>query len=251
MSIDRIKYLITGGINHYRPRRTDDGQKHTFIHIPKTAGNSFMQLIYANVPQSEVYPNYYEKTIINKSHYVNRDVLMEKHATLLQGRSWLMGHISVDIAKSIWANTKLYCFFREPKARIISNLLHLQHKDERFREMSLREIYDKHGKLLRWQQANFMGFKPHKQNINEAKQAIRNLDFIGITERYSQSIQLLTHQLNWQNTQIQHKNVGNYQASSEEVEAMRAFLEREQIIDTVIYQTALDEFEHRLSDLRL
>lgn len=227
------------------PPQNTDTEKNIFIHIPKTAGNSFITAIYDHVPQHHVYPNYIDKTIVNKGHYIKNQELLDQKDQLLRDKNWLIGHFSYPFSKRIWPDAKIYTFFRSPVDRIISHTYHLMEKDPRYAGQTFDEIIENRGSIIAGQQARMMGYIPKKKNIDEVKERIRNLHYIGITEKFEQSLELLANITGWKKLKPVKKNIGKYQ-KHELSPKIKSSIRELDFLDHEIYQTALEEFDKRI-----
>ena len=96
------------------------------------------------------------------------------------------------------------------------------------------------------QQARSMGYKKTKKNIDEALKNIESLYFIGITERFDESAELLRHYTGWKNINRYYFNqADNYEPSLTEYINYR--LEKISILDDIIYEHAVSCFQKRYS----
>lgn len=160
----------------------------------------------------------------------------------------MIGHYPIGMMKQIWPEAHYYSFFRHPTQRVISNIIHHSLHNSLYKSSTLEEIYQARKEHMTSAQARFMGYYPTKDNQMQARQVIKSLHFIGITELYEQSISWLVKHEGW-NPEKSHtiKNVAAY--SSDEVKHLLELIEQEQPIDKFVYDYALEEFHRRMSNI--
>lgn len=250
MQIKNAKYLTYHLKEKLLSKKYNLSNKRIFLHIPKTAGNSFITCIYNSFLQKEIYPNYFEKTILNKGNYLANNNLFENYEKRLIEKTWLLGHFDINFARSIWPNAKIYTFLRDPVERIISNIYHLKTKNENFKEIDIHDILTQFGPQMAFQQSRLLGFDIKKRNWNTVKKNIENLHFLGITEQYQRSLNLLNAMESWKGIESIQSNVGNY--SKEEADhSILTRIRSMNIFDNQLYQFAKESFESRCSQYKV
>ena len=188
-----------------------------FIHIPKTAGSSFRNMLYKQFPQDVIYPNLNDIKA-NGGRYPHRKALVE---TLESERpvQFLMGHYPFFLGRKMSAPPKCIVFLRDPVERAISNLYHLQRHNPTFRNTSARVMIESANWQINNVQVRYMGdwhFRPNKLFTAEtelgAKALIRakeNIDacaFVGFTEHFEASLTALQQKFNWNLGRVLKKN---------------------------------------------
>jgi len=189
-----------------------------FIHIPKTAGSSFRNMLYKQFPQDVIYPNLNDIQT-NQGRYPHRKVAVE---TLEGGRNvqFLMGHYPFVIGKKLPEPPECIVFLRDPVERAISNLYHLQRHSPKFKNTSTRVMIESANWQINNVQVRYMGarhFRANKLYTAEtelgAKALIRakkNLDacaFVGFTEHFEASLAALQQKFNWNLGRVLKKNI--------------------------------------------
>lgn len=158
-----------------------------FVHIPKTAGTSFRLAVEQAFDGRVAYD--YARKATETSDGVRRFVYDRKDMAGLDG--WLAGERSVMLGghfhfakyAALFPPERVITFLREPLARIVSEHEHaLRHHG-----------FD--GTLLDF------ASKPRNQNLQSGMLEGVPLEaaaFVGITERYGESLRLLKRRLGWE-----------------------------------------------------
>ncbi len=247
MNFNNSKYLIKLLTEQCFGSQYKGNDKHIFVHIPKTAGTSFTHLLYDNFGQKCIYPNYYQRIVVNGSGYIDNATLKAKPDKLLtKDKAWLLGHFTIGFGKSIWPDAKTYCFFREPRARILSNIVHLKLRSDKHKHTSLEDIYEQMITLLGSQQARLLGYSLKRDNRKQVEHIIDNLYFVGITEHYNKSLQWLEANDNWSIT-IKNENKGAY--NTLDLSNIAEKVNKQTYIDDFVYEHALSVFQARTANL--
>ncbi|MCX2831889.1 sulfotransferase family 2 domain-containing protein [Microbulbifer thermotolerans] len=151
-----------------------------FVHIPKTAGTSFRIGADAYWGRARVCRDYGPKSpetseIVNKWLVETPDKWKFKKAFVQEGYEFLTGHIRAIDYAPIFGVGRMVTFVREPLQRIVSEFKHVVRH------------YGYKGDFTKFYRA------PH--NINRQHRALAGIPwpaigFIGLTERYTESLNL-------------------------------------------------------------
>ena len=216
-----------------------------FLHIPKTAGTTFRFMLYDYFEQAEIYPNYYELTVKQRSKYYGwKDFNKQKDQLFHNGKRLLIGHFGWAVMRHFTAHKpNTLTFLRDPVKRVKSAIIYLRKKDRMYAGMSIDEVVDtylvREGSL----QARQLGYRP-KRGIEEALKNLESIDFIGISEQFDKSLALCNLTFDWDLKAIPKKNVGSYkeeQFTPEQIEKIKASCE----IDNIIYNRGVEFFNER------
>ncbi len=175
-----------------------------FLHLPKTAGNSLIEIISNNIQYGEQCPVRSWEEFVNKSK-------------LLRGYKFHTGHLYYDFKYLMKFNPNFVTFLREPVSRIVSEYRficrtphHLRH--EKVRAMSFEQFIETPGYLDIYQR--FLTCRPSgtlrkpdfyrmlpvssAEAVKVAIKRMENFFFIGLTERFSESISVFTKIMGWE-----------------------------------------------------
>lgn len=225
-----------------------------FIHIPKTAGTSFRNMLFRLIRQEAAFPNLQDLGG-NAGNYIDLGHLQEGLKQCGRNIRFLTGHYPFAAGELLSGRCQYFVFLRDPIDRTISNLLHFQRNQPDCQGLGLLEIFEKHRWHLQNLQTRFLGLSTmdelssfYRRELNSEKmldQALTNLEkctFVGITEDFTNSVKIAEQLLG---TQLGHelkRNVSPARSSNSEeslIAHLRAYLEQ----DILLYQHALDIFE--------
>ena len=221
------------------------------MHIPKTAGTTLRYTLYNHTRSEDIYPSY--DTLQNKQngkYKPGKDFIAEGMQELFPSKfHLLMGHLPYQFQKHFAIKPKVISFLRDPLQRTISNILHLKRKNPRFSAMSPEEIFIDRRTGLENMQCRLFGYHKRRDNFNQALENLDKSAFIGITERFEESIELLNQIFNWP---LVARKPMNKTIKSTESEISPLF--KEQLLeglkkDYILYHRAIKNFEAKQSAL--
>jgi hypothetical protein len=172
--------------------------KYFFLHIPKTAGTSFRQMLQYQFKESEVFVN--EKKIIELGGYPDFAVLKEKYIGELSDIKLLVGHFPFITHTLIGDNVKILAFFRDPVQRVISFLNFYKATDERYKNSSMEFIFEEEINQTSNMQVSLLSegfFEPGLSRLDIAIENMKKMDFIGLSEDFKNSVLLSENIFNW------------------------------------------------------
>lgn len=249
------KWIIRGSFQPKKPI--------FFLHIPKTAGTSFRNMIFRSIDQKYIFPNF-EDFGKNEGHYYSLDDFENFLARNKRKIYFYSGHYPMLAGSNLPQDVHYYVFLREPISRTISNLHHFQIKYPENKHLALSEVFDKYQSHLVNLQTRFLAFsKPEHLNhyygpiiseefLEMAKENLRNCHFIGITERFSESIIAAERLLN---TKLGNQLKRNVTPTNKKLSIEKSLEKRIKAslnLDIQLYQYALelfDEQQNRLSQI--
>lgn len=183
------------------------------IHIPKTAGTSFYNILTQVYDKQTVSPSFKRKEII---HLLDSNMQLTKEK--LNHYHIIHGHFYFEEAKSlIIQDTKLITWVRNPIDRIISNYFHF------IKTISNEEInpiiHSKNRHRIKESIIEYAEINENKNKITQFMQGskIEEFAFVGIFERYNDEINRLKTILKWPNIHIPHLNLNQYNNLFDEV----------------------------------
>ncbi|MBN2716662.1 MAG: sulfotransferase family 2 domain-containing protein [Deltaproteobacteria bacterium] len=241
----------------FRIRRAQgENLKLFFIHVPKTAGTTFRHMLYDRFEQEEIYPN--SALIREKDGYPSIGEFISAPRELLQSPILFHGHYPWVMHQLLGDNVHKLVFLREPVSRTVSNLNHFKNLNPNHRDLSLHEIYA----IAKRHMSNLQTRYFCKSDINEdlsvetprtmtqahLDNAVRNLEtceFIGITECFDESIELVNRLYDFNFSAVKSMNV-----TKQKQEVSESFLDElrdDNKFDVALYEYGLRLFQKRLS----
>jgi len=215
------------------------------IHIPKTAGTAFASVLRHNFPAGEVWlPN----------------VFRDPHATERRAREvasmakveLVRGHAPLTIRELLPPGWRYVSFLREPLARSYSHYRHVYNRrilagDEPPPEQGLAESPLLPDNLQTRMLSGLSDWRTHPADdalLTAALRELRDLEYVGITERFAESMLLARDRLGLRSAAYRRENVrGAGVVPPEHVEALR----RHNELDLQLYNEALALLGPRLA----
>lgn len=199
-----------------------DQKKIIFVHIPKTGGITFKNMLISNYKETDVVK--WQKPECNRT-------VEELHNFISQGKPLIMGHIDFAILnQEAFDNYKLITFLRNPVDRTISHYVHFQTSKlidhEPYKGMPFEEFLETFA-ARNWQcqfLSNHKGLASSIENESDMlSEALKNLEekifFVGLTEEYDESVIYLRDKIGLKKTQYKYKNRSRNQDLTDELKA--------------------------------
>lgn len=207
-----------------------------FIHIPKTAGTSFrtgLEKVFSKEKIGYDYGLHESLTSI----FIREFVYEEEN--ILKAKEWIFDNEISVLTGHFYASKylphfdiKFFCtFLRDPIQRVISDYKHfVRHYEykESLEVFASRECF-------RNRQSKFL-----------SSLSLHQIGFLGITERYGESLDLFQKTFGIAIPQ-EYTNIGRDDLNAQHIEdeAIMKFLETINWEDIILYRRAVEEFENR------
>lgn len=227
-----------------------------FMHIPKTAGTSFTELLEQPFSNVEICPP--------DRHY--HRLLETYNADKLNQFKVFRGHFPYQLRSKLREKTIMLTFLRDPIRRTISHFQHLQrlepeheHYHEPSTKMSLAQFLEESPllPLVLNKPQQYLTFEKvieinsNHPNLELSKQRLSEFNFLGITERFEQSLELFAYQFGLPDIKyLPKKNIAPKSTPSEQL--TQSTIERivELNKDEIeLYQYAQDIFEQKYAQM--
>ena len=226
----------------YTPK---DDEQFFFMHIPKTGGTTFRNILSNHFPVGTFYPSKRELIANNGKYYTQKELVTE-HKEILK-RPLIMGHYNIGLLKFLNPNVKVITMVRNPIDRINSHIEHIKKHDSGLTSFDSEDILKERFNFLVSLQAKMMGYTDKKANMKIVRQNIKKIDCIGIQDRFSDTIKLCNTIFNWRLEAIEKMNISRRDRSIHFSQEMLSELCRSLFPDLHTYNVAYKEFEKRLN----
>lgn len=170
-----------------------------FIHVPKCAGTSFISLVDERYVIDEIIPTHHDINEL-KNHITDQQ---------LAGYRFIRGHFPYDlVVPRLPRMPRIITFLREPITRFISNFQMRQRVSdplvglqETLKSLTLENFLDKPDlvRILANRATRLIGGTKKTRsgdvipNLELAKERLSNFEFVGIVERFNDSLELFCH----------------------------------------------------------
>jgi hypothetical protein len=182
------------------------------IHIPKTGGTSFYDMLRQAYGEEAVGISYRRRDVIKA-----REEYGSLAASIPPSQKVLHGHLFYYELKEIHqlSGAKVICWLRDPIERVISNYRFFIH---RLQNPEINPaVYELNKHRVN---ESLLKYASYRENRNVMSQYLKGLpleqiDFIGFLDHFEEDVQRLEKILNWERVQLPHLNKGAIKRSHE------------------------------------
>ncbi len=220
-----------------------------FFHVHKTAGMSFVRLFEQLYATHELCP----------TDWPYRHRLHVIHPEEFQRAKFIRGHFAYDSVMAHFARKPiLLTFLRDPVSRFLSHFKHLKRAEgdppgihEKIQDLSLEEflgIPELTSLLANMSVRLLVGIEPDQLgdlDLRKAQDRLASFEFIGITEHFERSIQLLCWMLGLPSVRyFHHENVAPFEENRTDPKTLQR-IEELNWADRELYNFGIRLFEDR------
>lgn len=172
-----------------------------FIHIPKTAGTTLRTIVYAQYGEASVAPLYPVASYMDAAEFIGLPDAAKDRARVV------MGHIGFGFHRHLGRNKAFSyaTFVRDPIRRCLSLYNHFRNLHYRGQDVTLKDMLMSpvRAEFNNMQTRLISGHNPPLGDLGETafEIAVENIEkhfaFVGVTERFDESVVLATHDLGW------------------------------------------------------
>ncbi len=231
-------------------------KKFFFIHIPKTAGTSFKRMLESVFQENKIIPSKSDVIKFN-GLYPQLKQLTDFEANRFTNADILIGHYPMIAGRLLGENIEYLTFLRNPVDRAVSNIFHMKRNDPRYTDYTPEQIYNTGHWSYQNLQVRYLcdrtdgismrftaSHKLAKPAVKLAIENLNNIQFVGITEHFNASIQLLEKLYGWKlGKSLQLNTSGKkYQVSN----ALLEKIKRDNALEFELYEAAVIYFKKLL-----
>jgi hypothetical protein len=241
-----------------------EGSLVAFVHVPKTAGGTVKAML-AAAPSGH--------RVIDCGNFLRSPEGMNRKLAQLRARGWstgdvVIGHVPYGAYRSQFPSEVTYMtFLREPVDRVLSHYYrHVDRAQGRDRTRGVKPRLRKSGGSLETVfadprffylsnlQTRFLCSDPAPigplpdDALDEAKANLRELAFVGIQERFTESLVLFRQSLGLQVAPATDRHVNSYRPPLDEIaDEERQLIEEHNRLDAELYRFARALFDERVA----
>ena len=214
-----------------------------FMHVPKSGGTSIREMLEGQFEQTDVFPSR-EMIAREPTCYHNFRAFKDlwnrnggRHYALVAGHVpyWRIRGLLDDDCLTI-------TYMREPLARAISEIIHHQSANPRWRDVPINDIIRNNEAVFRksFGVGSYFGRTPEA-----ASKALSRFDLVGLQSRFEQSLEMLNH-LTGLELEARHSNVGSRSEQGDDQLAISALYElQDKLADDAKFYTEACASFHR------
>jgi hypothetical protein len=183
-------------INKKNPRN----KKFLIIHVAKTAGTSLRKILQDEYGERLVYPSDFYLKNVTKGSYILGEEIIKDFANIPQHKV-LIGHFTADISKQMPTEYVVASFVRDPVQRSLSMLAHRCRSLRKMGKIVTANDLMRDDEFLASHITDFQTrvfgaegiYNPNDirvindELLQKAIHRIENIDFVGLTENFSES----------------------------------------------------------------
>lgn len=227
-----------------------------FLHIPKTAGSTFKQILRNEYPENKRFE------IVVRDKALMTDEFLQLPSDKKESLDLLYGHMEFGLHQKFQKEVKYITFLRDPVSRVISNYYYLlrtpyhPYYDTVIKnKLSLKDYIEQD--INPSLNNGYIKFLSGQNEVTENayQQVIENLEnhfaVIGITEQFDESILIMKEVLKWKSTPLYFRqNVSkNKKSGKEDYNELKDLILSKNSFDARLYNFAVEKFNQQKTDI--
>jgi len=222
-----------------------------FMHIPKTAGTSFRHMLVNKFADEHILPNQNDQTT-PQYRYVDIEAFLKEYPERKKNTRLVVGHAAYG-TETFFNRKRVFrmTFLRDPIDRTISTLKQHHRRYPELIDWPLEDIMEKYEERFRDRQTTL--FTRDQEALSDedrlalAVDRMNEFEFIGITEQFPESIQLLEHQTGWSFPKVIRKNTSKrpLDISPTVMEKMKSWNQ----MDQQLYEAGVKRFQDQFQSI--
>jgi hypothetical protein len=233
---------------------TVSGQIVVFVHVPKTAGTTVLQILEREYG-ADALLTLYDSTF--------GDELSTLPAARLAGIRAVAGHFYFGVHQDTSLPCRYFTFLRDPVERIVSHYHFVRGQPDHYlhgaaTRLGLREYVEVCGgaepnndqtRLLAGRETASPDGTCTPEMLSVAKRNLDRHDVVGLTEEFDQSLLLLANAFDWRRPYYVKQNVSRRSGSREELDDVtRAAIIACNSLDVELYRYGRELFERQVAE---
>lgn len=233
-----------------------------FPHIFKSAGNTFRNIVKRQYSESE-FLSYYPRPWMTNIEKEIQELMNDFPKGNIQLKA-VFGHFVYGIHKGITRPYRYITFVRNPAERYLSGFYHVMRLQEDVKKIFFPSGLDLNTFIKNKETHNhliyfFTGI-PREQIEKHSEEAIaiakenilREYLFVGLTEKFDESIIILKKLLKWNSVYYDKRNVGTnrLEENNLDTDLLNEIIKLNKL-DYIIYEFVVDLFEEKLKQYHL
>ncbi|MDQ0218886.1 sulfotransferase family 2 domain-containing protein [Peribacillus cavernae] len=219
----------------------NDDQLVIFLHIQKTAGSSLITFIKKQYTRE-------------KTWFGSEDKLQALSQNETEGLSCIGGHFRYGIHEMFSKPSTYITMLRDPVDRIVSYYYYLLNRPDHGKYQRAKDLdFETFLNTFQTKTSNFQtrritGGNPDLETAK--KHLLENFSFVGLTERFEESLFLMKKEFDWTNTKYRNRNITSQRPDQRHVpDEVISLIEDNNKLDMELYRFAQDLFEKRIQSL--
>ncbi|MCC5785592.1 MAG: sulfotransferase family 2 domain-containing protein [Phycisphaerales bacterium] len=237
------------------------------LHIPKNAGTTLSRMIKLRLITRPPTRLIHHDLVLGYYNVAGLDQRLQAIADLSPSKQrkvkFFEAHCAYGVHERLPEPSHYMTFLREPVDRTLSAFSHCKKQGHIPQDMPLEQFVSELPANPVWQTDNaqvrylagengLIDTRPvgevDRAMLDLAKERLDDMFFVGLMERFDESVILLGRKLGWSRLAYGRSNVNPDRARADEIDAdTRELIERHNLLDTELYQHAEELFNRRLA----